>query len=259
MEPHPPRLNVVLERLRRRMPFTGVLVTMPSVAAAQIWARSGIDVLVFDLEHAPIDVASLHAVIAATAGTAALPMVRVPWNLPWLVKPVLDVGALGIQFPMIATATDAEAAVRAMKYPPAGERGWGPFYAHLRWGVSWQRYVEVSNDEVMTVLLVERPEAVLNIRDIVKVPGVDMLMIAPFDLAITSGYPNQRDHPDVVRAVREVEDVVLASGVPLGGVALNADSANAMIERGYLGLFVGYDWMVLQRGAAALLDGIRLS
>lgn len=258
METQPPRLNFVLERLRRRKPFTGVLITMPSVTATQIWARSGIDVLVFDLEHAPIDINSLHAVVAATTGTTALPLVRVPWNLPWLVKPVLDAGALGIQFPMIATAADAEAAVRAMKYPPAGERGWGPFYAPLRWDVSWQRYVEVANDEVMTVLLIERPEAVKNIREIVKVPGVDMLMIAPFDLAITSGYPNQRDHPDVVRAVREVEDAVLASGIPLGGVALNAEVANRMIERGYLGLFVGYDWMVLQRGAAALLKGINL-
>ena len=258
MEEKSPRLNRVLERLRQRKPFTGVLVTMPSVTATQVWARSGIDVLVFDLEHAPIDITSLHAVIAATAGSPALPIVRVPWNLPWLVKPVLDAGALGIQFPMVATAADAEAAVRAMKYPPTGERGWGPFYAPLRWDVSWQRYVEVANDEVMTVLLIERPEAVANIRDIVRVPGVDMLMIAPFDLAITSGYPNRRDHPDVVRAVREVEDVVLASGIPLGGVALDANAANAMIDRGYLGLFVGYDWMVLQRGAAALLEGINL-
>jgi len=85
-----------------------------------------------------------------------------------------------------------------------------------------------------------------------------MLMIAPYDLAITLGHPNQRDHPDVVNAIREVEDVVLASGIALGGVAPTSAAANDMLDRGYLGIFVGYDWMVFQRAAAGLLDGIHL-
>ena len=67
--------------------------------------------------------------ITATQGTACAPIVRVPWNVPWLAKPVLDAGAMGIIFPMIRSAAEAEQAVRAVRYPPAGERGFGPFYA----------------------------------------------------------------------------------------------------------------------------------
>ena len=72
--------------------------------------------------------------IVATAGTSTVPLVRTRCSQPWEVKPVLDLGALGIVFPMISAREQAEAAVRSVRYPPAGDRLWGPFYAPMRWG-----------------------------------------------------------------------------------------------------------------------------
>ena len=103
---------------------SSVLVTMPSVGGAQIWANAGVDLIAFDLEHGHIDLTTLHALIAATAGTDTVPVVRVPANVPWLVKQVLDVGAMGVVFPMVRDAADAAAAVAACRYPPDGVRGW---------------------------------------------------------------------------------------------------------------------------------------
>src|SRR5687767_10576418 len=117
--------------LKRKLAAGGAIsvamVTMASVPAMQVWARSGVDCLIVDQEHGPIGVEGVHALVAATQGTEAAPVVRVPWAVPWLVKAVLDTGALGVCFPMIADAEEARAAVRAVRYPPAGERGWGPF------------------------------------------------------------------------------------------------------------------------------------
>ena len=84
---------------------SSVLVTMPSVGGAQIWANAGVDLIAFDLEHGHIDLTTLHALIAATAGTDTVPVVRVPANVPWLVKQVLDVGAMGVVFPMATRRT----------------------------------------------------------------------------------------------------------------------------------------------------------
>jgi 4-hydroxy-2-oxoheptanedioate aldolase len=126
-------------RLRRRMAdgelTSSVLVTMPSVGGAQIWANGGVDLIAFDLEHGHIDLTTLHALIAATAGTDTVPVVRVPANVPWLVKQVLDVGAMGVVFPMVRNSADAAAAVAACRYPPHGVRGWGPFFAAQRRGM----------------------------------------------------------------------------------------------------------------------------
>jgi 4-hydroxy-2-oxoheptanedioate aldolase len=251
-------VNRLKERVSAGKAITIALITTPSVGAMQIWANSGVDMLIIDMEHGHIGIESVHALIAATAGTPAVPVVRVPWNVPWLVKPVLDAGAMGIVFPMIANASEADAAVRSTLYPPAGERGWGPFYAPFRWGSSLQDYVASANADLFNVVLAERPEALENIAEISAVPGIDMLIIAPFDLATIMGHPNHPTHPEVAAAIAAAETTILASGVPLGGAALTADRANELIAKGYRGIVVGFDWMVLQRAIAGALDGINL-
>lgn len=117
---------------------TAFMVTMPSVAMAQVLAASGVDCLTIDMEHGPIDISTLHAMVAATRGTEATPIVRVPWTEHWLVKPVLDTGAMGINFPMVSSVALARAGAAAVRYPPDGVRGVAPSYAPLRWGSAWR-------------------------------------------------------------------------------------------------------------------------
>ena len=248
--------NPLKQKLADGKAISIAMVTMPSVPAMQLWARSGVDCLIVDQEHGPIGIEGVHALVAATQGTGATPIVRVPWTVPWLIKPVLDTGAMGVCFPMIADADDARAAISSVKYPPAGERGWGPFYASFRWGLSMPEYVRTASDEMFTMLLIERPEAIENLDEIMKVPGIDMLQVAPFDLSVIMG--RERNHPEVQAAVARIEEKVLGSGIPLGGAAFTPEDANRLLEKGYKGVFIGFDWLILQRAVAGLLDGIRL-
>jgi 4-hydroxy-2-oxoheptanedioate aldolase len=105
----------------------GAIATIPSVASVQVIARSGLDFILIDMEHGPIDVGMAQAMIAATAGSPLVPLVRVAETSVAHAKVPLDLGAMGVCFPMISTRQDAEAAVRAVRYPPLGERFWGPF------------------------------------------------------------------------------------------------------------------------------------
>jgi 4-hydroxy-2-oxoheptanedioate aldolase len=251
-------LNPLRERLAKGQVLTGTMLTMPSVGATQLWATSGIDMIVLDMEHSPIGIESIHAMIAATRGCAGVPVVRVPWNVPWLVKPVLDAGAMGIFFPMINSVAEAEAAVRAVRYPPSGERGWGAFYAPPRWATSLPRYMAQADAAIMAMLSIEHPLAVANIEQLVRVPGVDLLFIAPGDLALSMGYGNDRDHPAVRAAIDRIERVVLPSEVALGGVALTRAAALDLIAKGYRCVHLAFDWMVIQQAAASLIDGLPL-
>jgi 4-hydroxy-2-oxoheptanedioate aldolase len=252
----PRAINPLRARLAANRPAVGITVTMPSVHTTQVLAACGFDWLFLDMEHGPIGIEAAHAMITATSGTRAAPIVRVPWNVHWLVKPVLDAGAMGIIFPMIRSAADAEEAVRSVRYPPTGQRGFGPFYAPLRFGLTMQTYADPADDEILSILLIEHRDAIDAIEDIVAVPGVDACLIAPFDLAMSYGYRDGPAHDPVQAAIARAEQVVVNSPVHLGGLALSGEIANAMIARGYRLILTGFDTLLLQQGAAAILGGI---
>jgi 4-hydroxy-2-oxoheptanedioate aldolase len=249
-------INPLKARLAANRPCVGMTISMPSVHTTQVLAACGFDWLFLDMEHGPIGIESVHAMITATAGTRAAPVVRVPWNVHWLVKPVLDAGAMGIIFPMIRSAADAEEAVRSVRYPPTGQRGFGPFYAPLRFGLTMQTYADPADEQILCILLIEHRDAVDAIDHIIGVPGVDACLIAPFDLAMSYGYRDGPDHDEVRAAIARVEQAIVHSPVHLGGLALTGESANAMIERGYRMILTGFDILLLQQGAAAILSGI---
>lgn len=254
-EPSRP-LNRLRALLTEGKPAFGAIATMPSVQAVQIMAAT-LDWIIVDLEHGPIDLSTAHAMIVATSGTPCTPLVRIADNQPHLAKPPLDFGAFGINFPMVCSADEAARAVRSVRYPPKGERLWGPFHAPFRWGMQMPEYMAAADDEIVCMITIEHAKAVERIDEIMAVPGIDVAVIGIGDLATSIGKPGRFDDPELVALVKRAEDGILSSGVPLGGAARTADQANAMIDRGYLMIALGFDWSLFQRGIAAAFEGIR--
>jgi 4-hydroxy-2-oxoheptanedioate aldolase len=196
--------------------------------------------------------------VAATAGTAVTPLVRVGGARPELVKPVLDCGALGVVFPQIATRAEAEATVRAVRYTPAGERGYGPTYAALRWGVSSLEYLRAANEAVVNVVLIESPAAVDALDDILGVDGLDVVAVARGDLSQSLGVAGQLDHPRLTEVVAKAEARILGHGrVALGGIAFTPEEARAMIGRGHRFVVLGSDAGLLAGAASRMVQAIR--
>jgi 4-hydroxy-2-oxoheptanedioate aldolase len=228
-------------------PLSGVLQVVPSPVATQAIAAGGADWVLIDQEHGPIGPESLHAMIASTAGTDCSPWVRVPGADPAAVKTALDSGAEGIVFPQVTDAVMAAECVAMTRYPPRGVRGWGPFVAASRWGVSLFDYLECRGDATVCVLLIETPAAIENIEAICRVEGIDCLIIAPYDLSTALGVPGQLDSPALVEAVHRAERAILAAGIPLGGVALDAARTASLLDRGYRILLQQIDVLMLQQ------------
>jgi len=253
----PAPLNRLKQLWRDGRPTFGAIATIPSIQTVQIMARSGIDWIIVDLEHGPIDLGSAHGMITATSGTPCVPMVRIAANEPWLAKAPMDIGALGINFPMICSRADAEKAVRSVRYPPKGDRLWGPFHAPFRWGVSMADYMATADDDMICMITIEHVDAVNRIDEIMATPGIDLAVIGPGDLATSINKRGLPDDPEVQALMARAEAGILKSGVPIGGVARTAEQANGMIERGYVALALGFDWSLFQRGIAASLEGIK--
>ena len=251
-----------LDQLRRRLTegraTLGYLVSMPSVQVVQALARTGVDWLIIDTEHAAIGIESVAAMIAATAGTPAAPLVRVPGVRPELVKPALDNGAAGIVFPQIATRDEAEATVQAVRYAPAGRRGYGPTYAALRWGLPNLEYLKIANEAVVNWVLIESLAAVEALDEILSVPGLDIVAVARGDLSQDLGVAGQFDHPRLREVVARAEAKILAHGkTALGGIAFSADDARAMIARGYRCIVLGSDAGLITGAAQRTIQAIR--
>lgn len=230
--------------------LTGVLCTIPSPVIPQALAASGIDTVIIDMEHGAIDHAAAHAMIAATAGTNCAPMVRVAEVDPVRVKRVLDLGAQGIIFPLVSSVQDAETAVASMKYPPLGIRGFGPFIAQSRWDTTLMEYAAKMQDDLVCVLTIETRQAVEAIEDICQVPGIDMIVPAPFDLSTDLGLMGQFEHPEFIAAMGRVEKAATAAGIPMGNVARAQPQAEALFSRGYR-MIADFDILWLRDRAAA--------
>jgi 4-hydroxy-2-oxoheptanedioate aldolase len=231
--------------------LNGVLGTIPSAVAAQAVAAAGADFLLVDREHGPIGRESLHAMIAATAGTACGALVRVPAIDEAEVKLALDSGAEGVSFPMVRSAADVQRCVALLQYPPRGSRGWGPFVAHSRYGTSPAEYSTAVGPHISCWVQIETLEAVQSIDAIVRVPGLDVVVLAPFDLSIALGVEGQFDAPRFVEAVEAVERAAAGAGVPLCGVALDPRRAAELTARGYRALLRGIDVFMLSEAVAA--------
>ncbi|MDM0019007.1 HpcH/HpaI aldolase family protein [Variovorax saccharolyticus] len=235
----------------------GAMATIPSVQTVQVLARSGLDFMIVDMEHGPIDAQSAHAMIAATGGTPLVPLVRVSGKESWHAKIPLDLGAMGVCFPMTSSREDALSIVKAVRYPPLGERLWGPFFAPLRWGRTMSEYLAAADDEILAIGVLESIGAMESVAEIARTPGLDMVFIGPGDLATSMGQRGRPDHPDVQAAIAEFEKAIDGSSIVLGGVATSAEQGRAMRDRGYRALMIGFDWSLLQRGIGSALQGMR--
>jgi len=166
------------------------------------------------------------------------------------VKAALDMGAEGIVFPLVRTAAEAERCVSLVTYPPAGTRGWGPFVAHSRYGTSLAGYANEVGPQVTCCLLIETPEAVENIESILDVPGVDLVVIAQFDLSTALGVFGQFDSPVFLDAVDTIERAAIARGMPLCAAALTPEQTALLIAKGYRVFAHGFDVLMLKNQIA---------
>jgi len=249
------RNNRVRERLRAGQPTLGCFVGLGSPNVAELLAHAGFDWLVIETEHNALDAAQVEHMLMALNGTQAIPIVRLPSADPVFIQRALDLGALGIDVPMVKTAAEAQAIVRATRYPPHGTRGFGPLRAS-NYTLDTEDYLSRANDNILVVLHLETVEAVENLEAITAVPGVDVLYLGPWDLSLAMGLnPLELPLPEIEAAGERALAVSRKSGVAIGIGAGSPEQLRQRREQGFTFLTYGTDYSLLLSTARAGLTG----
>jgi len=218
----------------------GLWLALGSETLTEIAGHAGFDWCLVDGEHAPFDPALIRRQIIALENTGTPAMVRVPANEEWILKQVLDVGAQTVMVPMVNSAEEARAAVRACRYPPEGIRGDGGYTMRASGYGAVPGYASSANAEICIIVQAETRAALDNLAEIAAVDGVDCVLFGPADLAADLGYRDDPTAPAFWDEVRRGIGVIRAAGKAAGIFAPPERNAE-MVAAGVTVLSLGSD------------------
>ncbi|QRZ14762.1 2,4-dihydroxyhept-2-ene-1,7-dioic acid aldolase [Paracoccus methylovorus] len=181
---------------------------------AEIMAAQGYDSVTIDAQHGALDYSAVLPMLQAMRASGVTPLVRVPWREPGAVMKALDAGAQGIICPMVNSAAEAAEFVSYTRYPPHGQRSFGPTRAAFAYG----SYGVAANDEVLALAMIETQQGMDNLEQIAATPGLDGIYIGPADL--TLGTQNgrlapgfDREEPEIVALIQRILAACKENGI----------------------------------------------
>lgn len=224
----------------------GSWLMMGEPTTTEIMASNPFDWLVIDLEHTVIDLARAQHLISLIQARQISALVRVSKNEEVVIKRVLDAGAQGIIVPKVCSKADAEQAVAYAYYPPQGERGVGLARAQ-DYGVGFNQYRDSLAEQMVVIAQIEHIDGIQQLRDIIQTPGIDGVIIGPYDLSASMGYPGDYERPDVKEALAEFRRICQAANFPMGFHVIQPEHAKLQekIDEGYRFLAFSIDFMFL--------------
>ena len=238
-------------------PQIGLWISLCSNFAAEVVAPSGYDWALLDMEHSPNEIGVvLGQMQALSSYPATTPIVRPMWNDVVVVKRLLDAGATTLLFPMVQSAAEAEAAVRATRYPPLGIRGVSGVQRGNKFGRVTD-YFERVHDETCVLVQVETRQALADVEAIASVDGVDGVFFGPADIAADMGLLGKPMDKAVWEAIMPAAQKVMALGKPVGTLVNDAAKASELIKAGFRFVACGSDLGLLAKGADTLLANVR--
>lgn len=237
------------ERLRRGDLLVGPMVCLSSPEVVEVLCGAGFDWLFLEAEHAPVSPQALQHMMIAARDVPCV--VRLPNHDEIWVKRALDMGAAGVIVPQVNTAAQARDLVRFAKYAPAGARGVGVSRAH-GYGYAVADYIARANQDTAVIVQAEHIDAVRNIEAITDVPGLDAVLIGPYDLSASMGKMGQVNDPEVVAAFDTVATTARRKNLKLGFFGVSADAVKTRVAEGFTLIAAGVDTMLLGQAASNL-------
>ena len=250
------RPNTVKQRLQKGESIVNGWVGMSSTLSAEIIGLAGFDCVTVDLQHGMIGFDAAVPILQTLSGTAAIPLVRVPANDGPQIMRALDAGAYGIICPMISTPDQAEHFVSACRYPPKGDRSFGPSRGLLYGGADYYHH---ADETILKLAMIETQQGLDNLDLILAVDGLDGIFVGPNDLSLALGQaPSSEPTADVVvEAIAHILARVQVHGKIPGIFCSSGDAAAMRLTQGFKFVVPGNDANILKQAATAAVNAAR--
>jgi len=254
------RPNTAKRKLEAGLPILGASVSAASPLVAETMGHLGYDWVLLDLQHGENNLGNVASLLTAVSATPTIPWVRAVSNDGPLIQRLCDLGAYGIVVPLINNAREAEAAVRAIRYPPKGDRSWGPIRGALYGGPD---YYDQAERELMLVVMIETAEGIANADEIFAVDGVDGCLIGTNDFSLALGsrprpVPETTPmDPHVEEAAARVAEAARRHGKAPGLFTTDPGMASERIRQGYRIISMLGDVGGMRAGCGAMLHAVR--
>ena len=210
-------VNPLKAKLSLGQAVLGVWSIIPSPVVLELFALGGIDFTILDMEHGIFDVGALDSCVRACEAAGSVPLVRIPGLNPSAAQWALDLGSYGIVVPQVSNATEAQSVVRMAKYAPTGNRGYNPFTRAANYAnPPDNRSGKLNNDFSLTCVIIENESALADMERICATPGLDVIYMGIYDLAVALGCEGDTKHPRVVNIVEAAIVQIRASGKAAG-------------------------------------------
>lgn len=234
----------------------GVWSSVLHTVVTETVAAAGYDFVILDNEHGPSMPAETLTHLQVLSRMDAATVVRVPWNDQVYLKRILDAGAETVMVPMVETAEQAKAVVSACRYPPQGQRSFGPWrHAGLERDIdAWWRGM---NQRLFIIVQIESAKAVANVDAIAAVEGVDGLFIGPNDLSGSIGKLRSYEDPEFLKLVDTALSAIKRAGKPAGIVPYGRKTTAELLREGFSMVAASTELSLLAGTARAEVDAHR--
>ena len=240
----------IKQKLRSQQRLNGCWIETFSPIAAEIMATAGYDVAMIDLEHGAGSYLDAVVMMQALSSHGCAPLLRVTSADPADIKRALDIGPEGIMVPNIRSAQEARDVVAACRYGPDGIRGAAPgIIRATAYGRDTSDYLRWMENEFLLIGQIESAQAVEEIKDIVCIPGLDMLFIGPADLSASLGALNRFNRDEFIQAFEKIEQTTLAAEKWLGSIPFPGWNAKRLYQNGHKLVLSGADTLLLRQAA----------
>lgn len=251
--------NAILEKYRQGVPSVGTITHLRSTSAVECLGVTGLDYVLIDMEHTPVEIGEAQAYISAADAAGITPIIRIAEISRGAILKMLDAGAKGVIVPGVETVEQVKSLIAYAKFKPLGDRGYcmtrdgkwgyGEDYADGMTG-----YMAACNRDTLLLPQCETLGCLEHIEEITAMDGVDGILIGPFDLSIAMGLDGQFTHPEFKKAVARILTACKANGKLAMIFTGKADDIMPRVQEGFDSVLYGLDILAVIDHYKAVMD-----